>query len=249
MSARSDRVEEEEKPEVPEEPFPIPRLPKFEHSQNAIQPEYVPSSSPFDSKQIQLYYSLVNFQLSPYDPTPSPEVSLAVETITSSYDDTNNSSRDPNYNNYPDTKITREIMFRSLFLAAQNLLFEMSSTPSLTKLSYLHNDLFYATDVLRAYPHNDAVLSFGDMLLADTYDMYNSVISKIINDEYWTPGKTADELIDNLLTKELENVRKLSINTESILSRCIILRALELAPKESQATIKSFASRNKINFE
>lgn len=240
--------------EVQEEPFPIPRLSKITNPKPAILPEYKPIQNPFNGSLFQLYFSLVHFHLNPYDLlNKSEEFSLALETLCTAYDDENENGEPrkdvETYQKLSETIAYKEHITRKFLLECQQVFFEQTVNPTLTKLCYLHNELYITSDVIRTACHNQSLVQFCDMLLADTFDLFNSTISKTINEEFWGKEKTADDLINDLLKKQIETIRKASGFTVNVLSRSCILRSLENAPKEQVGKIKAWANDNGIQWE
>ena len=230
------------------EPFPIPRLDRIKNPKKALMPNYKPKPETFNPDLFQLFFSLVNFHLKPYELNPAQEFSAALETFCTAFDDETESGEkkqdvDPNS---PECVVARNQIVRKFLLECQSQFFDLTSNPSLTKLAVLHNELFYASEVMRHHNPNPEMMNFCDMLMADTLDLYNSVIGKKINDEFWGAGKSAEELTNDLLKKEIVTIRNLNRETFQKMSQCAINRALEKAPSAQAGKIKQWAVQNDI---
>ena len=234
--------------EIPPEPFPIPRLDRITNPKKALMPNYKPSFDTFNPELFQLFFSLANFHLKPYELNPAQEFSPALETFCLAFDDENeNGEKKQDYNpNSPECVVATNHIVRKFLLEAQSKFFELTSNPSLTKLAVLHNELFYTSEVMRHHNPNPNLMNFCDMLMADTVDLYNSVIGQKINEEYWGAGKSVEELTNGLLKQEIVTLRSLSRETLSKLSSCVIQRALEKAPAAQAGKIKQWAVQNEI---
>lgn len=251
MSNSKNDVKEGEDEEQPQEPFPIPRVNTVSNPKKGLLPKYEPRGENFNPDLFQLFYSLVNFHIKPYELDPGQEFSPALETFCTAFDDGEASSRkvDPATFNEPENLVARTHIVRKFLLECQNQLFSLSSNPNLTKIAVLHNELFYAGEVLRHHKPDKSMMSFCDMLMAETLDLYNSAVSKIINEKYWDANKTAEDLINDLLKKEILTIRNLNRETFSLLSQCLIKRSLDKAPAAQAAAIKTWSSKNDITFD
>jgi len=235
------------------EQFPIPRTCKINNPKEAIKPEYKPKNDVFNPDLFQLFFSLVNFHLSPYELNPSQEFSPALETFCTAFDeDTDNSDHKDSKNidpDMPESLVMRQHIVKKYLIECQEHFHELTAEPNLTKLAVLHNELFYASEVLRNHKPDPKMMNFVDMLMADTLDLYNSAIGKIISEQYFGAGKSVEELINDLLKKELLFIRELNRESFHSLSQCIIHRTLEKAPANQVSKIKSWATENKISVE
>ena len=238
---------------APAEDFPIPRLNKVKNPKKALVPNYKPQAENFNPDLFQLYFSLVNFHLKSYDLNPNQEFSPALETFCTAFDDDmgNSTSKkiDPAALKQPESLEVKNHMVRKFLIECQNQFFKLTTEQSLTKIAVLHNELFYASEVMRQHKPEKSLMDFCDMLIAETLDLYNAVISKIINDKYWGQNKTAEDLINELLKKEIVTIRNLNRESFSLLAQCIMNRALEKAPANQAAQIKSWAAKNDISYE
>lgn len=244
----NDTSEEEE---TPSEPFPIPRIDKVPNHKKALLPKYEPNVEHFNPDLFQLYYSLVNFHIKPYDLDPGQEFSPALETFCTAYDEGETTTLKEESVSFdtPENIVARNHIVRKFLLECQNQLFQQSSNPCLTKIAVLHNELFYAGEVLRHHKPDPKMMAFCDMLMAETLDLYNSEVSTKINRKYWGAGKTAEDLINELLKKEILTIRNLNRETFSRMSQCLIKRSLDKAPAAQASSIKTWASKNDITFD
>ena len=238
--------------EVAEE-FPIPRVNKVDNPKKALTPNYKPQAENFNPDLFQLYFSLVNFHLKSYDLNPNQEFSPALETFCTAFDDDmgNSTSKkvDPSALKQPESLEVKNHMVRKFLIECQSQFFKLTNEQSLTKIAVLHNELFYASEVMRQHKPDKSLMDFCDMLIAETLDLYNAVISKTINENYWGQNKTAEDLINELLKKEIVTIRNLNRESFSLLAQCIMSRALEKAPANQASQIKSWAAKNDISFD
>ena len=238
--------------EIQEGSCPIPRMTSVSNPKKPLVPKYTPINDSFNPDLFQLYFSLVNFHLKPYDLSPGQEFSPALETFCTTFDDENENGEkkgDQAMQNMPEAVASRSHIVRKFLLECQKKFFELSSNPSLNMISILHNELFYASEVLRHHQPNPSLMNFCDMLMADTLDLYNSTIANKINTEYWDHEKTAEDVINDILKKEIELIRNLNRETFLKMSKCAILRALEKAPGPQAGKIKQWATQNEINID
>ena len=243
--------EEIEKPED----FPIPRLMRIDHPKKALVPNYNPPTQKetFNADLFQLYFSLVNFHLKNYDLNTNQEFSPALEMFCTAFDDdlgsTQSKKMDPALLKTPENLEIINQMVRKFLIECQNKFFQLTNEQSLTKIAVLHNELYFASEVMRQNKTNRNLMDFCDVLMANTYDLYNAVISQMINEKYWAQNKSAEDLINDLLKKEMVTIRTLNNQSLAQLSQCIIRRALDKAPTTQAAQIRTWATKNEISFE
>ena len=230
--------------------FPIPRVYKINSPVKSLEPDYILQNDPFNPNLFQLFFSLVNFHQNPYELKQTQDFSPALETFCTSFDEEGETDEQKEVKKkeieLPGTTVMREHIVRKFLLECQDHFHKLTSDPCLTQLSVLHNELFYASEVLRHHKPDPSMMNFCDMLMAETLDLYNTTISKIINEKYYGAGKGAEELINELLKKEILTIRKLNRETFHLMSQCAIHRALEKAPQGQSAKIKAWAHENDI---
>lgn len=257
MAVVVDEDTSEDHSQIYEEPFPIPRLMKIPNPKPALMPKYTALTEKFNYDLFQLYFSLVNYHVKSYDLNPNEEFSPALETFCTAFDnegdaedgDEGKKKLDPKRLAEPECIIGRNLIVRKFLIECQKRFFELSSQPSLTKIAVLHNELFYASEVLRQHNPDPDMMNFCDMLMADTFDLYNAVIGNIINNQYWNAGKSVEDLINDVLKKEILTIRNLNRETFQRMSSCAIMRALDKAPAGQAGKIKGWAKDNEIVFE
>lgn len=258
MTVVPDEESSEEHSQVYEEPFPIPRLMKISNPKPALVPKYTALVEEFNYDLFQLYFSLVNYHIKSYDLNPNQEFSPALETFCTAFDNEGDNEEgqsegkkklDPKRLAEPECVVGRNHVVRKFLLVCQKRFFELTAQPSLTKIAVLHNELFYASEVLRQHNPDQEMMNFCDMLMADTFDLYNAVIGDIINNQYWNAGKNVEELITDLLKKEILTIRNLNRETFQRMSSCAIQRALDKAPPGQAGKIRGWAKDNEIVFE
>lgn len=247
----------EDHSQIYEEPFPIPRLMKIPNPKPALMPKYTALTEEFNYDLFQLYFSLVNYHIKSFDLNPNEEFSPALETFCTAFDNEGENEEggegkkklDPKRLAEPECLICRNHIVRKFLIECQRKFFEQTAHPSLTKIAVLHNELFYASEVLRQHNPDPDMMNFCDMLMADTFDLYNAVIGDIINNRYWNAGKSVEELISDLLKKEILTIRNLNRDTFQRMSSCAIQRALDKAPPGYAGKIKGWAKDNEITFD
>ena len=228
--------------ETEEAAFPIPRVNAISNPKPAIAPKYEPALEQFSPELFQLFFSIVNFHLPTYDLSQSQQFSPALETVGTSFDQ-----------EQPASPVMQEHIIRKFLIECQHQFLALTAKPVLSKLAMLHNELFLASEFLRL--HNNAnkglknLLNFCDMLMAETYDLFNSEISRIVNKQFWEAEKTAEEVINELLKKEIEKIRMLNNESFERLSQCAIRRAMENAPAAAGPRIMAWAKDNEIPYE
>lgn len=237
--------------------FPIPRYRKPNDMKPAIVPEYFVQEDKFSADLFQKLYSLVNFELVNFDLSLKAEsnISDAFITVFSSFENENEcdgevqTKTDKNLDDLPETIAMRSHIIRKYLLACQEKFFELSTNPVLNKIALLHNDLFLASDLLNNAKYYQELKDFCDMLMADTLDLYNSAVSELIKQKYWASGRTADDVIKEVLIKELEVANSMNNTTCLQFTRCAIKRAIDGAPSHGVQKIKTWANENFIRVD
>ena len=217
--------------------FPIPRVDQIPNPQPAIQPVYEPQNDPFNPELFQLFFSLVNFHLPAYNLNSNQQFSPALETVGTAFEHKNASP------------VMQEHIIRKFLIDCNSHLLELTSNPVLSKLAMLHNELFLASEFLRLHNTANTLVDYCDMLMAETYDLFNSQFAKIVNQDYWDKGKAAEELINELLKTEIEKIRTLNCQSFEALSQCAIRRSIEKAGQQSSQRIIQWAKNNEIPYQ
>lgn len=214
------------------ETCPIPRRGKNIELVNPYVPSYEPNHSEFSFDIFQMYFSLVNFHLKSYDLAQTQECSPAVECLGHAFE----LKKDP---------VLTEAMPRKYLLEANHQFHIQTKERNLVKIGMLHNDLFYVSELLSLYKMSQKLLDLCNMIMAETYDLFNSVFLQTV-DKMWEMNKTGEEVINELLKKEIEKIRQLNNKSNELLSRCIIQRAKEHAPSDQISKITQWAHDNHI---
>lgn len=217
--------------------FPIPRVKCISNPKPAIQPTYTPQSEQFSPDLFQLFFSLVNFHLPAYDLSQNQQFSPALETVGTAFDQEDASP------------VMQEHIIRKFLIDCHQHLLALTSKPVLSKMAMLHNELFLASEFLRLHNTSSSLMNYCDMLMAETYDLFNSEFSKTVNKQFWAAGKSAEEVINELLKKEIEKIRMLNNQSFEQLSQIAIKRSIENAPANAGQRITAWAKDNEIPFE
>lgn len=225
-----------------QEPFPIPRLSQITNPRPAIIPSYKPDIEQFNPDLFQLFYSLVNFNLPSYDldnnsNNNNQQFSAALENVGTAFEEQQSSP------------VLKEHIVRSFLIECQSQLMLLSSKPVLSKFEKLHHELFLTSEILHLHKVSDKLIDFCEMLMADTYDLFNSYFASIVKNQYWDQGKTATDLINELLKKEIGAIRLLNNQSFSVLSKCAITRSIENAGEANSNEIITWANQNEIPFQ
>lgn len=220
--------------------FPIPRMRSISNAKKAIAPTYSPSSKEFSPELFQLFFSLVNFHLPAYDLGQKLQFTPALETVGTAFEQEKS----------PSPRMQEHIV-RKFLIECQHQLIQLTSKPVLSKIAMLHNELFLAAEFMRLHKKEKQkpLLNFCDMLMAEVYDVFNSEFARVVNQQYWQAGKTAEEVINELLKKEIEKLRVFNNKSFEHLSQCAIRRALENSPAGAQQKILNWAKDNEITLE
>ncbi|KAK8890557.1 hypothetical protein M9Y10_035334 [Tritrichomonas musculus] len=218
--------------------FPIPRVSHISNPKPAIQPIYEPINDQFNPNLFQLFFSLVNYHIPAYDLSQIQQYTPALDTVGNAFE-----------SEYENSPVLQEHIIRKFLVECHFQMLKLTSNPSLTKMEMLHNELFLASEFLRLHKASSTLIDYCEMLLAETYDMFNSQFAKTVNEQYWNKGKSAEELINELLKKEIENIRILNSNSFLALSQCSIRRSIEKAGAQNASKITDWAKNNQIPFQ
>jgi hypothetical protein len=201
-----------------------------------IQPLYESPTFQFNQDQFQLFFSLVNFHLPAYDLGQTQQYSPALETVGIAFE----GAQQPQ-------NVMQDHIIRKFLIDCHSQLLKLTSDPVVFKLAMLHNELFLASEFLRL--HQSPLVNYCDMLMAETYDLYNSTFSKTVNKQFWEAGRPVEDVINELLKKEIEQFRMLNNETFVLLSQCTIRRALDKAGTQAGQKIMLWAKENEIPIE
>jgi len=146
--------------------------------------------------------------------------------------------------------IISSLILHSFLLSCHSRQIDLVSSPSLTKLSFLHHELIQCSEII----HNDAetmqeMHDYCMMMVGDTADMYHSHFSDIAEQKFWGKTKTVQELVSMLLKKEFERLRLLNDHTFNQLSSLAIRKAIDSAPSSAVPELIKYAKQNKISLE
>jgi hypothetical protein len=217
--------------------FPIPRVRAIANPRPALQPEYENDSPQFNFELFQLFFSLVIYDLPAYELGNSTDITPALVTVGKALE--------------PDgpSTIMLEHLVRKFLLSSQSHLLQLTSNPVLAKIAQLHHELYLASEILRPKKTQAELCQYADMLTGEVYDLFNSEFARKVNTEFWDAGKTAELVINELLTKEIERIRLLNPHSGNVLSLCAVQRALDKAPGPASQQITSWAKDNALIVE
>lgn len=218
--------------------FPIPRVSKISNPQPAIQPVFDKPHDVFNPTLFQLFFSLVNFHLPAYDLSQIDQYSPALDTLGNAFEQ-----------EFQGAPVLQEHLIRTFLVECNSQMLKLSSSPSLQKLEMLHNELFLTSEFLRLHKTETSSIEYCEMLMAETYDMFNSFFAKTVNEQFWNNGKTVDQLISELLSPEIEHIRMLNNNSFMALSKCVIRRSLDNAGSQNGEKIIEWAKKNEIPYQ
>ena len=123
-------------------------------------------------------------------------------------------------------------IIKHYLLRCQEQLLELSSSPVISRLSYLYNELGVAIRSFKEMNVDSNLIMFGNMIQGDTLDIFNSRVSRLCKELYWNQKKPAKSLITEVLNKEYETFRLMSQECYDTLSSSMLSRAMEKAPLE-----------------
>jgi hypothetical protein len=213
--------------------FPIPRMRCIPNPRPAIRPVYEPENSQFNFEMFQLFYSLVMFHLPAYDLGLGIQISPALDTVGKALEQ-----------EVPSPLMLDHIV-RKFLLHCHGQFLQLTSSPVLAKISQLHNELQLASEVLALHNVAPVIVNYCGMIVAETYDLYNSEFAKTVNRE-WDSGAAVEAVIDQLLTREIGKIKLLCNRSSECLLQCVIRRAIEKAPAAAVQKITDWAKTNNI---
>jgi len=217
--------------------FPIPRLRAIPNPKPAIQPTYDPQPTPFAPDLFQLFFSLVNYHLPAYDLGQNTQYSPAVEVVSTAVDGETTA-----------VPIMHEHIFRKFLLEVHQQFLALTSKPVLSKIAKLHSELFLTSEVMPSTTP-PALVQYCQMLMAEAYDLFNSVVTKTVSEDFWGKKKTVEEVINEFLKKEIEKIRIVNNHSFESLALCAIRRAVENAPGDGRQKIMTWAKDNSIPYD
>jgi hypothetical protein len=199
-------------------------------------PSYQPEAFQFNYEMFQLFFSLVMFHLPAYDLGQPVPISPALDTVGKALD-----------HDHP-SPIILEHIIRKFLIHCHEQFLQLTSMGVLSKISHLHNELYLASEVL-SHKARPGLINYCDMLLAETYDLFNSEFAKRVNNDYWAQNKPVEAVIDELLTKEAEKIRVLCDKTIECLLQCIVKRSLDRAPQPAVQRIIQWAREQGVQLD
>jgi hypothetical protein len=140
-------------------------------------------------------------------------------------------------------------MLRQFLQTCQTLLLSLISRPGLAKSALLHHELVIAAGLIQSRSLSTDRVNFCDMLLAEVLDLYQSTFANAIASKYWSQTKVVDEVINQLLKKELQLFRRLDAYSFTTLATVMMRRAVESAPPNAVPVLTKWAQENEINLE
>jgi hypothetical protein len=139
-----------------------------------------------------------------------------------------------------------EHIVRKFLVHCHSQFLALTAEPALLRIAQFHNEFVFASVVLHHHQTRVALTNYADMLLAETYELFNATFEKKVNEEDWNANKSVDLVISELLTMVVEKLRLMCEQPSEVLSRCIVRRALEYAPQAAVAKIAAWAKDDRI---
>ena len=209
----------------------IPREFKIARPLPPICPSSVAMPETFPSGSFTLFHRLVTDLLPHFELLPT-SMSVALREIKDCLDSDSCES------------IFEEMAIKQYLLKCQDVFFHLVNSPSLTKLSLLHNELFQASEIMHERQWKMEFSDFCLMLMADVVDVYHSHFSDIIEQKFWSKSKTVDDLIRVLLNREFERLRLLNPTTYKALASVALRKAIDTAPNSGVSKLIQWSRAN-----
>jgi hypothetical protein len=122
-----------------------------------------------------------------------------------------------------------EHIVRKFLIHCHSQFLALTAEPALSRIAQFHNELVFTSVVLHHHQTRVALTNYADMLLAETYDLFNVTFEKRVNEEYWNADKSVEWVISEFLTMVVEKLGLVCEQSSDVLARCIVRRALEHA--------------------
>ena len=222
-----------------EQEIEIPREDRIRNPVRAYSPTELPKHEKYVPTVIKYYEEFIKnilpqFVLNP----PTKETSIIYDFIKERLDD----------EEFP--ALYCELIVHSYLLRCSERQTALITSPSLTRLSILHNELHLMSELIR----NNRKIPFQivehcDMMIAETEDLYYTNFSDIIEHKFWGKTKTVKDLIVGLLTKEFEKLRTLSKFTYEHLTSLAMRKAIDSAPATTVHELIRWGHENMIKME
>jgi hypothetical protein len=142
-----------------------------------------------------------------------------------------------------------ELMVRHYLIAAQPVMLQFVTHPSTQRTAALHNDLVCVADLIKAKELSADSINFCDMLIAETFDIYQGTFSQVISANYWGKTKSADDVINGLFRKEMGLFRQLNPYSLKVLGSGMLRRAFDGAPPSALPTLTKWGQENGIDLD
>lgn len=216
---------------------PIPREFRISHPLPAMSPNTMLPQEEFPTEPFAKFQRLARDILPKFELDQNILTSEALECIKEAFE---SESLNPLFD---------ELMVRQYLVACQHQFHKLMASPSLTKLSLLHHELFQASELLHSRQIRIELSDLCFMMMADVVDVYHSHFSDIIEQKFWSKTKTVDDLIKQFLKKEFERLRMLNPTTYKALTTVGLRKAIDSAPNSSVNKLLTWATNNNIVME
>ena len=140
--------------------------------------------------------------------------------------------------------IYHQLMMKQYLLSCQSLVHALHISPSMSKLSVLHHELYNAAQIIQKYDMDYHIRCACDMMLAETSDLYFSYFSDLLETRFWSKSKSTEDLTNSFLTREVERLRLLNDYTFNTLSSSIVRRTVDSAPSFAMNEVKKWIAKH-----
>lgn len=147
------------------------------------------------------------------------------------------------------TSVFHELMLRQFLQTCQLTFLNLVARPGLAKSALLHHELVLAAALIQQRGLSVDLVNFCDMLLAEVLDVYQGTFASVITSKYWSKTRGVEEVINQLLKKELQVLRRLNEYSFATISVAMIRRALESAPPAAIPVLTKWGEENEINMD
>lgn len=212
----------------------IPREFKISDPMPSISPQYLPPLDSFPSDIFRTFNRIVYGLIPEHRLDSNVQISPALAAIKETFD---------SETTYP---LVEEMIMRQFLITCQSHLIRLMPTPSLTKFSILHHELYLASEILHARQIRMELEDYCDMMMADTVDLYHNHFSDIVEQKFWSKTKTVEELIRVFLKKEFERLRILNPYTFKMITTVSMRKCIDSAPNSAVSTLIQWGRENSI---
>ena len=216
----------------------IPRLDRILNPQEPLQPTENPPEEFFNHDSFSIYSEFLKNILPKFDLNEPEKAQEVIEGIKGILD---NDQLSP---------LSCDMIIHMFLLTCTYRLAELMSSPSLTRLSILHNALYYTSEIIHNCSKlNPMLMEQCNMMMSDTADLYHSHFSDIIEHKFWGKTKSVNDLIQSMLKKEFERLRMLSEYTYKKLTMLAMRKSIDSAPSSIVHELIKWAHLNQIEYE